>query len=378
MEPDCRRIAVVIPKYGLTGGAEDFTAELTERIARNPRYDIHVLANKWAGPAERIIFHKVPIITFPKFLTTISFAWFAARLISKIGFDLVHAQDRIFEADIFTMHGIPHCLWVREIRGKSMSLYDRVTAWVEKKLVTGHRCRYFLAVSGLAKEKFLQAYGTDSRMVQIVHPGVDTEKYAHLDRKLCRREIRREYGIGTEDTLLLFVAMNFDIKGLDRLITALAILKSERPGERFKLLVVGKGNIRKYLRLAGKLDIADRVVFTGVMGKEKLDRTYMASDIFAILSRFDTFGMVVLEAMAASLPVVVTECVGAKDLVRDGINGFIVEGGDDAMQISGKIAFLLDREKRLIMGEKAHATALSCTWEKVAQRVGELYEKVHA
>ena len=68
------RIAVVIPKYGLTGGAEGFTAELTERIAGDPRYEVHVFANRWEKHSHRITFHQVPVITFPKFLTTISFA----------------------------------------------------------------------------------------------------------------------------------------------------------------------------------------------------------------------------------------------------------------------------------------------------------------
>src|SRR3990167_1649797 len=155
------RIAVAIPKYGLIGGAEQFVAELTERIALNHRYDVHVFANKWVVHSDRITFHKVPIIAFPKFLTTISFAWFAGRLISKMNFDIVHAHDRLF---------------------------DYATDWVERTLVTNKKCRYFLAVSGLAKGKFLQAYGgTEPRMVRIVPPGVDTERFQKLDRELCRR-----------------------------------------------------------------------------------------------------------------------------------------------------------------------------------------------
>ena len=104
-------IAVVILRYGLLGGAEKFVLELTERIAFNKRYDLHVFANKWVSHSDRITFHKVPVITFPKFLTTISFAYFAGLKISKMNFDLIHTYDRIFDADIFTMHGIPHRIW---------------------------------------------------------------------------------------------------------------------------------------------------------------------------------------------------------------------------------------------------------------------------
>ena len=369
------RLAVAIPKYGLIGGAEQFVAELTERIALNHRYDVHVFANKWVVQSDRITFHKVPLITFSKFLTTLSFAWFAGRLISKMNFDLVHAHDRLFDADIFTMHGIPHRVWVREVRGKRMSLYDYATDWVERTLVTNKKCRHFLAVSGLAKGKFLQAYGgTDSRMVQVVPPGVDTERFQKLDRELCRREIREAFRIGADDTVILFVSMNFDIKGLDRLMTALAVLKAELPREKFRLLVVGKGNIGKYKGLAERLGIADQIVFAGIMEKTKLDKAYLASDIFSILSRFDTFGMVALEAMAASLPVIVSNNVGARDMVLTGVNGFIINEEDDPAEISGKIALLFDRERRLSMGKEAYATALTCTWEKTAKITEDIYE----
>ncbi len=102
MVSDVRKIAVVIPKYGLVGGAESFAAELTERIALNTRYNLHVFANRWTTHSERITFHKVPIFSFPKFLTTISFAYFAGLNISKMNFDLIHTHDRIFDADILS------------------------------------------------------------------------------------------------------------------------------------------------------------------------------------------------------------------------------------------------------------------------------------
>ncbi len=368
------KIAVAIPKYGLIGGAEHFVTELTERIARNRRYDVHVFANKWAVHSDRITFHKVPLITFPKFLTTISFAWFAGRLISKMNFDLVHAHDRLFAADIFTMHGIPHCVWVKEVRGKSMSLFDYATDWVERTLVHTENCRHFLAVSSLAREQFLRAYGEIApEMVQVVSPGVDAKRFQKLDRTLCRREIREAFGIGADDTVILFVSMNFDIKGLDRLMRALAILKSESPREKFKLLVVGKGTVGKYKGLAARLDIADRVIFAGVLEKAKLDKAYLASDIFSILSKFDSFGMVVLEAMAASLPVIVSSNVGAKDMVREAVNGFIINEEDDPAAISRKIVPLLNRKRRLSMGREAYATALACTWEKTAKITEDIY-----
>jgi len=371
-----RKLAVVIPKYGLVGGAEGFAAELTERIAQDRRFEVHVFANKWQKTSGHITFHGVPVITFPKFLTTVSFAYFVGRKISKIKFDLIHAHDRIFDADIFTMHGIPHRIWVREVRKKRMSLFDYATVWAEKKLVTNKRCRKFLAVSNLAKGKFLQEYReVDPDKVPVIYPGINIQRFQGVDRQLCRQEIRKKFGIDLSDRVILFVSMNFDIKGLDNLMMGLAKFKLRHPSERFKLLVVGKGDDKKYGRLAQNLGIKNHVIFTGVVQKEGLDKIYLACDTFSMLSKFDTFGMSVLEAMAASLPVIISGNVGARDLVEEGVNGFVIENTDNADEIASRIVLMMDEEVRTRMGREAFKTALHNTWEAIVDRVLTLYEE---
>ena len=370
---NAKKIAIVIPKYGLVGGAERFAYELTERMSLNEKYDFHVFTNKWQSDSGRITFHKVPIIRFPKFLTTISFAWFANRKISKMNFDLVHTHDRIFDADIFTMHGIPHRVWVHEVRKKSMSLFDRATYWVEKCLINNTRCKRFLPVSNLTKEKFLQEYKIEPEKIQIIHPGVDIERFNSLNRKHCRKEIREQFGIDPSDIVILFVSMNFEIKGLDYVMAAVGKAKASYPSQNLKLLVVGKGDYKKYGALAQKAGIKDNVIFAGIQ-KENLEKIYLASDIFMMLSRFDTFGMTVLEAMASSLPVIISSNVGAKDLVREGINGFVIEDTNNADMICEKIGFMLDSKIRIAMAKEAYNTALSNRWELVAKKVEGIYK----
>jgi UDP-glucose:(heptosyl)LPS alpha-1,3-glucosyltransferase len=370
-----KKIAVVVPKYGLVGGAEHVVSELTERIALSSKYEIHVFANKWRQLSDRIKFHKVPVIAFPKFLTTISFAYFARKKIAKIEFDLIHAHDRIFDADIFTMHGIPHRLWVEEVRKKRMSLFDYGTAWVERRLVENKRCKKFIAVSNLTKEKFLKQYDTiDPERVAVIHPGIDTKRIKNLDRLSCRREIMQRLHIDSTDKIILFVSMNFDIKGLDFLIRALSRLKIRHPSERFKLLVVGKGNEKKYSMMAENLGIKDHVIFTGIMPREHLERIYVASDVFSMLSRFDTFGMAALEAMAASLPVIVSSNVGAKDLIRQGVNGYVTDSKDSTDEIADKIRSMLEKEVQTKMARNAFNTAATHTWDDVTGKVEGIYE----
>ena len=367
------KIAVVVPKYGLIGGGERFVLELTERIALNHRYDVHVFANKWRPQSDRITFHKIPVISFPKFLTTISFAWFANRKIAKMNFDIIHTHERIFHADIFTMHGVPHRFWVKKVRRKNMSLFDYGTSWVEKSLVNNGKCRMFLPVSGITKEKFLQEFQVDPKKVQVIYPGVDIDRFNKLDRETCRRQIRKQFGIDETDMIVLFVSMNFELKGLDNLMAAMALTKSKHPSEKLKLLVVGKGNEKKYGKLAQELGIKDDVIFTGVW-KDNIEQIYMASDIFSMLSRFDTFGMAVSEAMSASLPVIISDNVGAKDLVRDGINGFVVNRKDIDL-ISSKIGFMLNKENRQNMAKEAYKEAMKHTWDEMAKKVLKIYDE---
>jgi UDP-glucose:(heptosyl)LPS alpha-1,3-glucosyltransferase len=371
-----QKIAVIIPKYGLVGGAEQFVSELTDRLVSSTGYDFHVYANRWQNSAAPVTFHQVPIIFFPKFLTTLSFAYFVQRRLKSNNYSLVHSHERIFAADIFTMHGIPHRYWVRHIRCKQMSLYDLGTAWVEKNLVYEGNCKKFIAVSSLTKNIFLQEYKIDPGLVDVIHPGVDLNDYAQQGKDSVRHSMRRELGINTADPVILFASMNFEIKGLDEILLSLAKLKAQN--RKFKFIVAGKGNIKKYTQLARKAQISTDVIFTGPVDKEKLIRLYLASDLYIMLSKFDTFGMVVLEAMAAGLPVIISSNVGAKDLVQEGKNGFIVSDTSDSDYIAAKIDLLLDENIRRPFSEAAYQTAAQNTWDQVAARYQEIYADILA
>lgn len=374
MPPSRKKIAVVIPKYGLTGGAEGYAAELTSRLANEEKFEIHVLANKWHNSSSLVTFHKIPIISFPRFLTTVSFAYFVSKKISKMPFDLIHTHDRIFTADLFSMHGIPHEIWVKEVRKKRMGLFDYCTAYVEKKLVYSGKCQKFLAVSNLVKEKFLDAYDIQpSNKVQIIYPGIDMQRFQKLERKECRQEIRSRLGIDPADIVILFVSMNFLHKGLDRLMTFLANLKSQKGLNRIKLLIVGKDHEKNFKKLAQSLGIQELVIFLGMQRKEELDKIILASDIFSLLSIFDTFGIAVLEAMAASLPVIISGNMGVKELISQGINGFFLEDPSSPDEFMEKVSYLLEEKVRAKIGKEAMKTAAMFTWDLAAQKTKKIY-----
>jgi UDP-glucose:(heptosyl)LPS alpha-1,3-glucosyltransferase len=367
-------VAVVIPKYGLIGGGERFASELTERLARKGKYEFHVFANRWNPGSPGIVFHKVPLLRFPRFLRPLSFAWFADRMVANGKFDLVHSHERIFRADVFSVHSVPHSGWVRNVRRKRLSLFDRATIRVEKTMMEGDRS-LFLPVSTMAGEAFAREYAVDPARIRVVHPGVDVERFSAPDRGSCRREIRLRCGIGPSEIVVLFVGMNFEVKGLDAIMASVARAMEKHPGKRIRLLVVGKGNLREYGGVARKLGIGGSVVFVGPQAKG-VERYYLASDIFMMLSRFDTFGMAVLEAMAAGLPVIISACVGAKDLVENGRNGFIVEDAGDAGSAVERVGLLLEDGLRARMGEEAFRTAGRHTWDRMAAEVEGIYAEL--
>ena len=365
------KIAVVVPRYGLVGGGERFVYELTERLADEPRFECHVLANRWSEPSGRVVFHKMRRIGFPRFMSSWSFARSVDRYITRNAFDLIHTHERIFSADLFTMHSIPHPDWIRDVRKKRMSLYDRVLSRVERQLIEYPGLRRILAVSSLARDRLFDHFHSVTPPVDVVHPGIDIQRFDGIDRKACREDVRSRYGLGNDDTVVLFISMNFHIKGLDALMTAMARVCAAQPASGLKLLVVGKGNHQAYQKLAKRLGVDQDVRFAGVWEKD-IERVYLAADLFAMLSRFDTFGLVVLEAMAASLPVIISPTVGARDLVVNGENGFVVDR-TDASAVAQRIETLLKPDIRESMARNARKTAVACSWEKVAERTAGVY-----
>lgn len=369
------KIAVVVPKYGLVGGGERFASEITERLARNDNLEIHVFASRWVASSNRIKFHKVPIIRFPRFLRPLSFAWLASRMIRRGNFDLVHSHEWIGAADILSVHSVPHAGWIRDVRKKRPSLFDRARSAVERRSIINGASSIFFPVSTIAIEAFRREYATLPGTWQALAPGVDVARFATPDRSGCRADIRERYGIGASDILLLFVGMNFEVKGMDTIIAALAKARSVRPGANIRLLVVGRGNEIKYRKIGQALGIDNAVTFAGTQ-VDGLERYYRAADIFIMLSKFDTFGMVVLEAMAAGLPVIVSPNVGAKDIVEEGVNGFVVPGCQDVDAAADRIIQLSNEAQRQAMGEAAMQTASMHDWERLADKMDRLYREM--
>ena len=242
-------------------------------------------------------------------------------------------------------------------------------------MVTSGGCRKFLAVSRMAGQWFSKEFSLPQQQIEVMSPGVALERFPIDERRaVARKAVRERYGLAAADPLVLFVSMNFELKGLGQLMQALAMLAEEGGAPRCRLMVVGKGNQRKYQRMADTLGIGAEVSFAGIV-EEGIEEYFLAADAFVMLSSFDTFGMVVLEAMAASVPVIVSDRVGAKDLVEDGGNGFVVSR-EDVSTVSARLRYLLQPENRERLAAAARREAEKHTWDQVAARLDLIYQSL--
>lgn len=197
--------------------------------------------------------------------------------------------------------------------------------------------------------------------------GVDAQSFHPRFRS---KAMRREMTAGrADDILLIYVGRLSAEKQIDHIRPVLEQLPQTR------LALVGDGPARAGLeaRFAGL-----PVKFMGYLGGERLSQAYASADIFVFPSRLETFGLVVIEAMAAGLPVVAARVGGVTDMVIDGETGYTFDSGDTDMLAAGvrKIAGSRDRRRR--MGRQARAYAQTQSWDAVMDEVIEVYDALTA
>ena len=142
--------------------------------------------------------------------------------------------------------------------------------------------------------------------------------------------------------------------------------KLEAAGQHdFRLVLVGDGRERGYLRRH-----LPQAEMPGILHGDRLAAAYASMDAFVFPSRTDTFGLVILEAMASGVPVIVTPETGARVGVRDGVEGFL---SDDFA--SGILSVMDSEARRLEMGRAARQLAASQDWDSVFQGVYRTYEE---
>lgn len=199
---------------------------------------------------------------------------------------------------------------------------------------------------GTRQAQYLQDYGVPSKKITIAQMTVDVDAlisyYTGIDSER-RVDVRQKYGIPKDSVALLFVGRLEPYKGIGDLLQA--YLELRKSGEDCALLVVGEGTCRREID-----DMAlhvDGIVSTGRLSGSDLFDAYIAADVFVLPSLLEPWGLVVNEAMAFGLPVVVTDIVGcADDLVIPGVTGFVVPASQPEELVGAVRKLVIDAELR--------------------------------
>lgn len=190
-------------------------------------------------------------------------------------------------------------------------------------------------------------------------------------------EFRADYA-EPDEKINFHVGRNVREKGAQVLIDAFSKLLSDYP--KSKLLIVGGGDRSWLKNQAEDLGIADRVYFTGFVDDDTLLKLYKVIDVAVFPSLYEPFGIVALEAMAAKVPVVVTDVCGLKEVVDHGINGISTWAGDSNSLMWG-IAEVFKKSpadlKAMVDAAYTKATTVF-SWETIAKQTIAVYERVIA
>jgi phosphatidyl-myo-inositol dimannoside synthase len=257
-----------------------------------------------------------------------------------------------------------------------MGLTSRKFRWLIPKI--------YNAASGIIAnsrntQALLQNIGVHPAKIHVIHPGVNHQLFHSGTRSA--QMIREKYHLG-DAPLLLTVGRLQRRKGHDMVIRALPRIKAKFPQAMY--LIVGAGEEFAYLQaLVEEMDVADSVIFAGCVADEELLGYYAACDVFIMPNReidgdIEGFGMVYLEASAASKPVIGGRSGGTSDAILDRITGLRVDGTSVAQIADAVIALLSDSETSRIMGERGRLwVEQEFTWESIVDKTHLLVSAIH-
>ena len=193
------------------------------------------------------------------------------------------------------------------------------------------------------KEKFIHHYGTEPERFHLLPPGINRERLVSENAAQDRDEIRDEFNIADDEILLLAVGSRFRTKGIDRVIHALAALPDSMKHQS-RLVVVGHGKADPLKKLAARLQVGSRVIFTGT--RDDVNRFYHSADYLIHAPRSENTGTVLIEAMICGLPVLVTENCGFAKHVAAADAGITIPEPFEQQQLNNSLQDFLQSDSR--------------------------------
>jgi glycosyltransferase involved in cell wall biosynthesis len=357
------KIAIIVhsflPKW--PNGTQIATYFMAEHLARRGHV-VHVITTLDEGLPEEscekgFYIHRIPLIKIRIFGAL--FHWRAIiRTLRKIEPDLVHAQSLISGMPALIskkMLKIPYIVWGQ---GSDVYLPNGLVKLTSKTVIKNADSA--IALTEDMKRVMQDIYNRDIAVVPNgIELGVNVEK-PHV--RILEETYKR----------ILFVGRLHPVKGVRYLIQAMQLIHESHP--ETKLILVGDGEERDYLEdLTDHLGIRECVDFVGEVPHERIIDYLDHADVFVLSSLSESFGIVLLEAMACGLPIVATRVGGIPEIIEDGVNGYLVNPGD-YQELSERIQLLLrDEASTAEMSKNNRQKATGYSWEQVVNKLEKLY-----
>jgi glycosyltransferase involved in cell wall biosynthesis len=361
-------ILQIIPRLD-TGGAERTTVEITAAVAASGGRAL--VASEGGRMAQQVIEAGGQIIPFPAGTKNPAYmlanGFRLARLIEREGVDLLHARSRAPAWSALLAARMTGCAYVTTYhgayaeRGPLKRGYNSVMA----------RGDVVIANSRYTAELIQARYGTPAKRIRVIHRGIDEATF-DPDRVVPERvsRLRRSWGVGTVERVVLLAARLTGWKGQSVLIDAFGALPAG-VREGVCLVLAGDaqgrtGYVDDLQRQAAALDLADRVRLVGHV--EDMPAAYLAAHVCVVASTEpEAFGRAAAEAQAMGCPVIATGIGAAPETVRavpaysaEEITGWLVPPNDPgALADRLRAALALSGEQRTAMGARARAHIMS-------------------
>ena len=241
-----------------------------------------------------------------------------------------------------------------------------------------------IAATPLDKQQMVELYDANPDSISVIPCGVDPVMFHPIPRQEAKSHIG---GPVADCRMILFVGRLDPVKGLDTLLEAMCVLTRRSDPElapKYCLVVVGGDaeSAAEAMNNADCLDdvkeaynLPDLVMFLGSRSQEMLAYYYSAAEMVVIPSRYESFGMVALEAMACGTPVIASRVGGLLYTVQDGVSGFLVPDRDPEALADKMELILSDPELRDRLGQQALEATRRYSWGRIADEIMRLYEE---
>jgi UDP-glucose:(heptosyl)LPS alpha-1,3-glucosyltransferase len=319
------KLAFLLYRYFPYGGMQrDFRRFVEELLLRG--HVCRIYCHRWDGDViAGTQLRRVPVKALQnhrrneRFLCWVQDDLRADPVDAVVGFNKMPGLDIYFAADSCYVD------WALHERGRMYRLsprYRHFAAWERAVFQRGGHTDVLL-ISATERDKFLHHYHTEAERLHMLPPGIDPARRAPPDSPERRLRKRAELDLPGDCHTLLFVGSGFRKKGLDRAIRSVAQLQSAQPGREVRLLIAGQDREYPFRRLARRLGVERSVRFLG--GRDDVSDLMLAADALVHPALDEAAGIVLLEALVAGLPVLVTDICGYAHYIADAGCGIVLD-----------------------------------------------------